>query len=217
MEQFIISLDSLTSQISNIIATPLIPILLGSGLIVTISLRFIQIKRLKHSFDVLTGKYDNPADKGDVTHFQALSTALAATIGIGNIAGVAFAIQKGGPGAIFWMWMTAILGMSLKYAESTLALKFRIFDKDGKASGGPMYYIEKGLGKKWKLLAIFFAAFTIIASFCSGNMNQANTIAQTYNDNFGIPFWLSGLVLSFFVGLVIILSLIHISEPTRPY
>jgi len=211
LEQFIISLDSLTSQISNIIATPLIPILLGSGLIVTISLRFIQVRRLKHSFDVLTGKYDNPADKGDVTHFQALSTALAATIGIGNIAGVAFAIQKGGPGAIFWMWMTAILGMSLKYAESTLALKFRIFDKDGKASGGPMYYIEKGLGKKWKSLAVFFAAFTIIASFCSGNMNQANTIAQTYNDNFGIPFWVSGLILSFFVGLVIIGGIKRIS------
>ena len=211
MEEFFISLDSLTSQISTIIATPLIPILLGSGLITTISLRFIQIKRLKHSFDVLSGKYDNPSDKGDVTHFQALSTALAATIGIGNIAGVAFAIQKGGPGAIFWMWMTAILGMSLKYAESTLALKYRIFDKDGKASGGPMYYIEKGLGKKWKSLAIFFAAFTIIASFCSGNMNQANTIAQTYNDNFNIPFWLSGLILSFFVGLVIIGGIKRIS------
>jgi len=197
------TLTNWTEIFSGWIAMPLTIILIGTGIFVTISLGFIQIKRLRHSFEVVLGKYDDPDDEGDVTHFQALSAALSATIGIGNIAGVAIAIRLGGPGALFWMWVTALLGMALKYAECTLSHRYRVINEDGSASGGPMYYIEKGLGPKWKSLAVFFASCAVICSFCTGNMNQANTIAQTFA-SYNVPIWFSGLFIAFFVGLVII-------------
>ena len=197
------TLTNWTEIFSGWIAMPLIIILIGTGIFVTISLGFIQIKRLRHSFEVVLGKYDDPDDEGDVTHFQALSAALSATIGIGNIAGVAIAIRLGGPGALFWMWVTALLGMALKYAECTLSHRYRVINEDGSASGGPMYYIEKGLGPKWKSLAVFFASCAVICSFCTGNMNQANTIAQTFA-SYNVPIWFSGLFIAFLVGLVII-------------
>ena len=197
------TLTNWTEILSGWIAMPLTIILIGTGLFVTLSLGFIQIKRLKHSFQVVLGKYDNPDDEGDVTHFQALSAALSATIGIGNIAGVAIAIRLGGPGALFWMWVTALLGMALKYAECTLSHRYRVINEDGSASGGPMYYIEKGLGPKWKSLAVFFASCAVICSFCTGNMNQANTIAQTFA-SYNVPIWFSGLFIALLVGLVII-------------
>jgi len=190
-------------KFSDWISMLLIFILLGTGFFVSFSLKWIQLCKLKHSFQVITGKYDNPADEGDVTHFQALSTALSATIGIGNIAGVALALRLGGPGALFWMWLTAVLGMFLKYAECTLSHYFRVIHKDGSVSGGPMYYIEKGLGKRWKPLAVFFATCAAICSFCTGNMNQANTVAQTFG-TYGIPTWLAGCIIALLVGLVII-------------
>ena len=197
------TLTNWTEIFSGWIAMPLTIILIGTGIFVTISLGFIQIKRLRHSFEVVLGKYDNPDDEGDVTHFQALSAALSATIGIGNIAGVAIAIRLGGPGALFWMWVTALLGMALKYAECTLSHRYRVINEDGSVSGGPMYYIEKGLGPKWKSLAVFFASCAVICSFCTGNMNQANTIAQTFA-SYNVPIWFSGLFIAFLVGLVII-------------
>jgi AGCS family alanine or glycine:cation symporter len=197
------TLTNWTEIFSGWIAMPLIIILIGTGIFVTISLGFIQIKRLRHSFEVVLGKYDDPDDEGDVTHFQALSAALSATIGIGNIAGVAIAIRLGGPGALFWMWVTALLGMALKYAECTLSHRYRVINEDGSVSGGPMYYIEKGLGPKWKSLAVFFASCAVICSFCTGNMNQANTIAQTFS-SYNVPIWFSGLFIAFLVGLVII-------------
>ena len=197
------TLTNWTEILSGWIAMPLTITLIGTGLFVTLSLGFIQIKRLKHSFQVVLGKYDNPDDEGDVTHFQALSAALSATIGIGNIAGVAIAIRLGGPGALFWMWVTALLGMALKYAECTLSHRYRVINEDGSASGGPMYYIEKGLGPKWKSLAVFFASCAVICSFCTGNMNQANTIAQTFA-SYNVPIWFSGLFIALLVGLVII-------------
>ena len=203
MEIFLDQLTKDTYQFSNIIAGPLVFILLGTGLFITITLRFIQFKKLKHSFNVVRGKYDDPADEGDVTHFQALSTALSSTIGIGNIAGVALAVRLGGPGALFWMWVTALLGMATKYAECTLSLRYRDINKDGSVSGGPMYYIEKGLGPKWKPLAMAFASCAVVCSFCTGNMNQANTVAQTFN-SYGIPIWLSGAIIALSVGIVII-------------
>ncbi len=196
-------LTAATETFSGWISLPLIFILLGTGLFVSFRLRWIQLVRLKHSFQVVGGKYDNPDDEGDVTHFQALSAALSATIGIGNIAGVALALRLGGPGALFWMWMTALLGMALKYSEATLAHSYRTIHEDGSASGGPMYYIERGLGPAWKPLAIFFATCAVICSFCTGNMNQANTIAQTAGA-YGWPTWLAGLTIAFLVGLVII-------------
>ena len=203
MHELVTTLESWTEIFSGWISLPLTFILIGTGLFVTIALGFIQLKRLNHSFAVVSGKYDNPDDEGDVTHFQALSAALSATIGIGNIAGVALAVRLGGPGALFWMWVTAVFGMALKYAECTLSHRYRVIHEDGSASGGPMYYIEKGLGPKWKPLAVFFATCAVICSFCTGNMNQANTIAQmflTYN----VSIYVSGVVIAALVGLVII-------------
>ena len=192
-----------TATFSGWISLPLIIILLGTGFFVSFSLRWIQLRKLKHSFNVIGGKYDNPEDEGDVTHFQALSAALSATIGIGNIAGVALALRLGGPGALFWMWVTALLGMALKYSECTLSHHYRTIHEDGSASGGPMYYIERGLGPAWKPLALAFAILATICSFCTGNMNQANTIAQTIG-TYGIPSWVTGLTIATLVGLVII-------------
>ena len=203
MHELTTTLENWTEIFSGWISLPLTFILIGTGLFVTIALGFIQLKRLNHSFAVVSGKYDNPDDEGDVTHFQALSAALSATIGIGNIAGVALAVRLGGPGALFWMWVTAVFGMALKYAECTLSHRYRVIHEDGSASGGPMYYIEKGLGPKWKPLAVFFATCAVICSFCTGNMNQANTIAQmflTYN----VSIYVSGVVIAALVGLVII-------------
>ena len=164
---------------------PLVVIaLLGTGVFLTLRLGFVQFRRLFHGFAVTTGIYDDPNEPGDVSHFQALTTALSATVGIGNIAGVAIAIHWGGPGALFWMWMTAILGMATKYTEVTLAQHYRQVDKDvdphkweGSVSGGPMYYIERGLGPKWRPLAIFFAALLGTTAFLTGNAIQANTVA----------------------------------------
>ncbi len=182
-----------------------IALLLGTGIVITIWMGFIQIRHFRHAVDVVRGRFDDPAHEGDINHFQALSTALSATVGIGNIAGVAIAIHWGGPGALFWMWVTAVFGMALKYAECTLAMKYREFDDKGNAAGGPMYYIEKGLGRRWKPLAIAFACLAIVCSFGSGNMNQANTIAESAFSDLGhIPYWISGAVTAVLVGAVIL-------------
>ncbi|MFH2052967.1 MAG: sodium:alanine symporter family protein [bacterium] len=178
--------------------------LLVTGLVMTVTLRFLQIRRLKHSFDVIRGKYDDPSHDGDLSHFQALTTALSATVGIGNIAGVATALHYGGPGALFWMWVTAVFGMALKYAECTLAIKYRVILPDGSASGGPMYYIEKGLGSAWKPLAVAFAVCAVISSFGSGNSIQAFTVADQIRSDLGVPTWITGLVSAGLVAAVIL-------------
>ncbi|MGD9548852.1 MAG: alanine/glycine:cation symporter family protein [Candidatus Krumholzibacteriia bacterium] len=178
--------------------------LLVTGLVMTVTLRFLQIRRLKHSLDVIRGKYDDPSHDGDLSHFQALTTALSATIGIGNIAGVATALHYGGPGALFWMWVTAVFGMALKYAECTLAIKHRVILPDGSASGGPMYYIEKGLGSAWKPLAVAFAVCAVISSFGSGNSIQAFTVADQIRSDLGVPTWITGLVSAGLVAAVIL-------------
>jgi AGCS family alanine or glycine:cation symporter len=182
----------------------LVILLLGSGVYITFRMGWINVRQFRHAVDVIRGRYDNPKDAGDINHFQALTTALSATVGIGNIAGVAMAIHYGGPGTIFWLWMSGIFGMTLKYAECTLALKYRTFDKKGNASGGPMYYIERGLGKRWKWMAVLFAVLTIVGSFGSGNMNQSNTVAVSAAADFHAPDWLVGLILATLVGLVIL-------------
>ena len=161
----------LTDFIAGNLSMILIPLLLLTGLIILVRLKVVQLFRFGHSFKVVSGVYDNPDDTGDVTHFQALATALSATVGIGNIAGVAIALRLGGPGALFWMWVTAVLGMGLKFAECTLAHRYRHIHKDGSASGGPMYYITKGLRKHFGCLAVFFAVCATLCSFCTGNMN----------------------------------------------
>ena len=182
----------------------MVAVLLVTGLVMTVTLRFIQLRELKHGLDVIRGKYDDPDHDGDLSHFRALTTALSATVGIGNIAGVATALHYGGPGALFWMWVTAVFGMALKYAECTLAIKYRVILPDGTASGGPMYYIEKGLGSSWKWLAVIFAVCAIISSFGSGNSIQAFTVADQMRADLGVPTWITGLVGASIVAMVIL-------------
>ncbi|HQG12867.1 MAG TPA: amino acid carrier protein, partial [bacterium] len=182
----------------------LIVALLGTGLFLTFRMKFVQFRGLIEGIRITSGKYNDPRHPGDVTHFKALCGALSATVGVGNIAGVAAAIAIGGPGAVFWMWMTAILGMAVKFTECTLAQQFRIVHEDGTVSGGPMYYIERGLGRKFKPLAILFAFFTVFASFGIGNMVQSNQVAQILDSTFGIPPVITGVVISIMTGLVIV-------------
>ena len=186
-------------------------LLIGTGLLLTLRLGLVQIRRLGHGFAVATGRYDDPDEPGDVSHFQALTTALSATVGIGNIAGVAIAIHWGGPGALFWMWVTAAVGMATKYAEVTLAQRYRaVVDSDdphrkqGTVSGGPMYYIERGLGPAWKPMAVFFAVLLAFTAFLTGNAVQANTVADTMSTTFGIPVWATGIATATVVALVIL-------------
>ena len=180
MEQFAAVVSTIRDFVWNFgipVGDEMIPIvviaLIGTGFFLTFRLGFVQIRRFGHGVAVATGKYDDPDDAGDVTHFQALTTALSATVGIGNIAGVAIAIHWGGPGALFWMWLTAAVGMATKYTEVTLAQKYRdvhvgAADTIGSVSGGPMYYIEKGLGSNWRWMAMFFAIMLGITALPHG-------------------------------------------------
>jgi len=179
--------------------------LVGTGLYLTLRMGFIQVKGFRHSAELIGGKYSDPSHQGEVSHFQALATALSATIGTGNIAGVATAISFGGPGALFWMWVTAFVGMATKFTECTLSLKFREVDPEGRVSGGPMYTLLHGL--KMRRTAIAFASFALIASFGIGNMVQANSVVdglsylwpQLKDDG-----WFIGMAMAILVGLVII-------------
>lgn len=190
-------------------------LLLGAGLYLTMRLGFVQFRRLWHGFAVTSGKYDDPDEPGDIPHFQALTTALSATVGIGNIAGVALAIHYGGPGALLWMWVTAVLGMATKFSEVTLAQFYRdetLADEEdtpswlGTVSGGPMYYIEKGLGSNWTWMAVLSAGLLGITSFLTGNANQANTVTDTMEAYSGLvgldPFVMSVVVAVIVAGLV---------------
>ncbi len=189
---------------SGLLGTLLIIPLIGTGLYLTIRLKLVQMIQFGHSWRVIAGIYDDPNDTGDINHLQALSAALSATIGIGNIAGVATAIHFGGPGALFWMWVTAFVGMATKFSEATLAMFHRKIHKDGSASGGPMYYIEMGLGKSWKPLAVIFAFCAAVSSFGQGNMVQAFTVSDSFYADFSIPKWITGLTMALLVGMVII-------------
>jgi AGCS family alanine or glycine:cation symporter len=196
--------------------------LLGTGLFLTVRLGFLQVRKLGHGFAVTSGIYDDPAEPGDVSHFQALTTALSATVGIGNIAGVALAIHWGGPGALFWMWMTALVGMATKFSEVTLAQHYRQIESpdrdphkwEGTVSGGPMYYIERGLGPRFKPLAVFFAVMLGLTAFLTGNAIQANTVADTFATEFAISPWITGLVTTALVGMVIVGGIGRIGKVT---
>jgi AGCS family alanine or glycine:cation symporter len=224
-------LDSLVATLDSIVwwgptvGTEKIPLaviaLLGTGFYLTVRLGFIQLRRLGHGFAVTSGRYDDPEEPGDVSHFQALSTALSATVGIGNIAGVAIAIHFGGPGALFWMWVTAFLGMATKYTEVTLAQRYRAVTTDrdpakweGSVSGGPMYYIERGLGPNWRWMAVMFAFLLAITAFLTGNAIQANTLADTMQTSFGIAPWVTGLISATLVGATIIGGITRIGAVT---
>ena len=187
--------------------------LLGTGVYLTIILRGIQFRALIPSLLLAftKGKEDEKSE-GDISHFQALMTALSATVGVGNIAGVATAIAVGGPGALFWMWITGLVGMATKYSEAVLAIKYREKDKFGNMSGGPMYYISKGLGIKW--LGYLFALFASVAAFGIGNMVQSNSVAHALESAFGVSPWITGIVLSVATGFVIIGGIKSIAKVT---
>ncbi|QLB13540.1 AGCS family alanine or glycine:cation symporter [Bisgaardia hudsonensis] len=198
------SLQSILSTADNFIwGPPLLILLSGTGIYLTFRLGFIQIVQLPRALYYLFNKERGSKKKGDVSAFAALCTALAATIGTGNIVGVATAVQAGGPGAIFWMWIVALFGMATKYAECLLALKFRVKDKNGFMAGGPMYYIERGLGIKW--LAQLFAVFGILVAFFGiGTFPQINAITHAMEDTFSVPVIVSAAIVTTLVALIIL-------------
>lgn len=191
---------------------PLMGLLIGTGLWFTVLLRGLQFRLLPHALWLAFIKRRETDGTGDISHFQALMTALAATVGTGNIVGVATAIAVGGPGAVFWLWLTGLLGMVTKFAEALLAVKFRTTSPSGKMAGGPMYYIEKGLGQRG--LAVLFACFTVLASFGIGNLTQANAVADGLQTSFGIGTHHTGLVLTVLSGLVLLFGIKGIARVT---
>ena len=175
------SLDLFFSSLASILwGTPLVILLLGGGLYFAVYCRMVPILYFKHSIQILLGKYDSKDDPGQITHFEALSSALAGTVGMGNIAGVAVAIHTGGPGAVFWMWITAIFGMSTKFFTCTLSVLYRGYDDKGEIQGGVMYYIEKGLGEKFKPLAIMFSISGLFGSLVFFQANQLSQIIRDF-------------------------------------
>lgn len=213
------TLDAILESFANHAwGLPLLIILIGGGLYLLVRSSFLPFRYFLHAINVLKGKYDDPNAEGEITHFQALSTALASTIGMGNIAGVAVAIHIGGPGAMFWMWMSAIIGMSTKFFTCSLAIMFRGKDSNGEVQGGPMYVIMEGLGKSWKPLAIFFSVCGLIGALPVFNVNQLkqainyillepNGIVETHTSNFII-----GLILVAITAIVILGGLDRISK-----
>ncbi|MEY3018401.1 MAG: hypothetical protein RL336_1536 [Pseudomonadota bacterium] len=197
LNDFLLSLDGLLGS-----AAWFPYALLGTGLFFTLYLGFPQIRYFRHAWRIVTGKYDRKGDEGDTSHFQALTTALSGTVGTGNIGGVALALHIGGPAALFWMWMTAFMGMTTKFVEVTLSHKYREKTEDGTMAGGPMYYMAKGLNMKW--MAVMFALATVASSFGTGSLPQVNNIAQAMNATFDLPHALTGGVLAILLALVII-------------
>ncbi len=184
----------------------LIPLLLLTGLYLTILLRGVQFRKLLHSLWLALVKRKEEGADGDISHFQALMTALAATVGTGNIVGVATAISAGGPGALFWMWITGLVGMATKYSEAVLGVRFRETDARGEKSGGPAFYLTHGIqwGKLGRVLGVAFAVFTAVAAFGIGNGVQSQAVADAVNRSFAVPQWATGLVVAFLAALVIL-------------
>ena len=196
--------EGLLNSFSEFVWGPvMLSFLLGVGIFLTVGLRAMPWRKTGAAFGLLwRGRQSDQA--GEITPFQALMTALSATIGTGNIAGVATAIALGGPGAVFWMWVTALFGMATKYAEAVLAVRYREVDEVGRYVGGPMYYIRSGLGPRWRWLAALFALFGMMASFGIGNMVQANSVADGIHSMFGVDGWVTGTVVTLSVGVVIL-------------
>jgi AGCS family alanine or glycine:cation symporter len=192
---------------------PMLIFLVGTGIYLTVFLKGLQFSKLIYSLKlVFEKKEDEEKGAGDISNFQALMTALSATVGTGNIAGVATAIAAGGPGALFWMWVTGLVGMATKYAEAVLAVKYREKDKNGNMCGGPMYYISKGLG--WKWMGTLFAVFAAVAAFGIGNMVQSNSVADAMQSTFGVPDWATGLILMVFTAFVVLGGIKSIGKVT---
>ncbi|OIQ48690.1 MAG: sodium:alanine symporter family protein [Gammaproteobacteria bacterium MedPE] len=199
--------SNIISYINGIVwGVPMLIMILGVGLFLTFGLKLMPILKLGTGFKLLWGGRIPDKDgskEGEISPFNALMTSLSATIGTGNIAGVATAIFLGGPGALFWMWCTALVGMATKFAEAVLAVRFREVDENGNHTGGPMYYIKNGLSSKWTWLGTAFALFGMIAGFGIGNTVQANSVANAIESNFGVEPWITGLIMMVLVGLVL--------------
>jgi AGCS family alanine or glycine:cation symporter len=207
-------LDILSQGRDIIWGLPLIILLVGTGIFLTVRLRGLQIRGLFYSlYLAFIKRKEDDQEKGDISHFQALMTALAATVGTGNIVGVAIAIVVGGPGALFWMWITGLFGMATKYGEAVLAIKYREKDEFGTMSGGPMYYLSKGLKAKW--LGVLFAVFAFLAAFGIGNMVQSNSVADSVKTSFGVPYWITGLILATFTAMVVLGGIKSIAKVTQ--
>lgn len=204
--------EQIVDSVNSVVWGPVMLILLlGTGVFLTIGLRGITITRIPFAFaQLLKGR--KGSGEGEISPFNALMTALSSTVGTGNIAGVATAIGIGGPGALFWMWCTALVGMATKYAEAVLAVNYRETDAAGKKVGGPMYYIKNGLGKRWRPLAFLFALFGSLAGFGLANTVQSNTVSQVLYNNFNIPTLMSGLVMAFMVALVLLGGIKRIAQ-----
>lgn len=219
MNSFLEGLDYFIQLYNEYVGGYLIlALLVPTGIYYAIRTRFLQIRFFGHAINLVRGKYSKKSDIGDVNHFKALTTALSATVGTGNIVGVTLAIYYGGPGAIFWLWVTGFFGMMLKMVECTLAQKYRKINPDGTVSGGPMYYIEEGLKSRlgvWaKRLALFFAFAGILCSLGTGNMAQANSIADVLHASYDIPVLTTGIVVSLLVFLIVVGGIKRIANVT---
>lgn len=215
-------LNKVVGEINSFVWGPaMLVAILGTGLFLTIGLKLMPILKLGFGFKLLwQGRALGEAGTGEISPFQALMTALSATIGNGNIAGVATAVFLGGPGALFWMWCTALVGMATKFSEAVCAVRYREVDELGNHVGGPMYYIKNGLSKKWHWLAPTFAIFGAIAGFGIGNTVQSNSVADVMHATFSVPHWLTGVVIMVLVGLVIIggiKRIAHVAEYLVPF
>jgi len=202
------AIESAIGVINGIVWGPMMLVLiLGVGLFLSIGLKLMPILKIGTGFSLLwRGRTAASGDEkeGEIPPFQALMTAMSATVGTGNIAGVATAIFLGGPGALFWMWVTALIGMATKYSEAVLAVRYRETDAKGQHVGGPMYYIKNGLGKNWTWMGVVFAIFGACAGFGIGNTVQSNSVADVLQANFAVPTWVSGLIMATLVGAVLI-------------
>lgn len=194
-------LAHILQQIDTCLWQPLFVVLVAIGLYLTWKLRGLQFREMGYSLKLSFFHKDQDA-VGDISHFEALTTALAATVGIGNIAGIATALAMGGVGALFWLWVTALIGMAIKYAEAVLAIHYRIVDGKGEMAGGPMYYLRNGLG--WKKMAFCFALFGALATLATGNFVQSNSIASAISGYYDVPGWIVGLILALCTGVVLI-------------
>ncbi|MCF0159228.1 MAG: alanine:cation symporter family protein [Bacteroidaceae bacterium] len=208
MDEVLIKVGEVADAVSGFLwGWPMMILLLGTHIFLTIRLRFPQ----RQIFKAIKLSFEKDSDAaGDVSQFGALATSMAGTIGTGNIIGVATAVTLGGPGAVFWCWLTGVLGISTKYAESLVAVKYRQKTSDGKMLGGAMYALEKGLNMKW--LAVLFSLFTILASFGIGSTVQANAISVLMEESYGIPLWVSGVIIAALTALVIIYGIQGISK-----
>lgn len=210
------TIEQLTGDFVGLVwGVPLVLALVGSGIFFTIYFGFPQLRFFKHAVEVVMGKYDDPSNKGEISSFQALCSALSATVGLGNIAGVAVAISLGGPGAVFWLWVAGFIGMCTKFTEVTLAVKYRDIESDGTVHGGPMFVIKNALSKNFYPVAWIYALFVVLSSFGAGNMFQSNQMASVLKASAGIPEWASGVIFCFGASLILIGGIKRIGKVTE--